>query len=149
MLRSQLQHAFSDLSDQQLMDVTVFSFGFKYGMPAEADLMIDVRFLPNPFYDPEMRHLTGLDPKVRDYVLDNPKTKEFLKAWCRLLDVVMPGYVAEGKPQLSIAVGCTGGQHRSVALAEATANYLKSIGYKVTIAHRDLPRADVAQNKGM
>ncbi len=148
-LRSQLQHAFSDLSDQQLMDVTVFSFGFKYGMPAEADLMIDVRFLPNPFYDPEMRHLTGLDPKVRDYVLDNPKTKEFLKAWCRLLDVVMPGYVAEGKPQLSIAVGCTGGQHRSVALAEATANYLKSIGYKVTIAHRDLPRADVAQNKGM
>lgn len=142
-LRSTLQHSFSELSDQQLMDVNVFSFGFKYGLPAEADLMIDVRFLPNPFYDPEMRHLTGLDPKVRDYVLDHPKTREFLSAWCRLLDVVMPGYVAEGKTQLSIAVGCTGGQHRSVAIAVATANYLKSVGYQVTIGHRDLSHADI------
>ncbi len=144
-LRSTLQHSFSELSDQQLMDVSVFSFGYKYGLPAEADLMIDVRFLPNPFYDPEMRHLTGLDAKVADYVLENPKTKEFLSAWYRLLDVVMPGYVAEGKPQLSIAIGCTGGQHRSVAIAEATASYLKSVGYQVTIGHRDLPKADVAR----
>ena len=142
-LRNRLQHAFSELTDQQLMDVRVFSFGFKHGMPAEADLMIDVRFLPNPFYDPEMRPLTGLDEKVSSFVLDHPKTREFLDAWYRLLDAVMPGYVAEGKPQLSIAVGCTGGQHRSVAIAEATARYLERQQYHVSISHRDLPRANM------
>lgn len=141
-LRTRLRHAFSELTDQQLMEVQVFSFGFKHGMPVEADLMIDVRFLPNPFYDPEMRTLTGLDDKVARFVLDNPKTKEFLDAWFRLLDAVMPGYVAEGKPQLSIAIGCTGGQHRSVAIAEATARYLEHQQYHVTISHRDLPRAN-------
>ena len=143
-LRNKLRSAFSELSDQQLMDVHVFSFGFKHGMPVEADLMIDVRFLPNPFYDPEMRTLTGLDDKVSDFVLDHPKTKEFLAAWFQLLDAVMPGYIAEGKPQLSIAIGCTGGQHRSVAIAEATARYLEKHQYHVTISHRDLPRANMA-----
>ena len=141
-LRSKLLLAFSELTDQQLMEVRVFSFGFKHGMPVEADIMIDVRFLPNPFYDPEMRKLTGLDEKVSSFVLDNPKTKEFLDAWRRLLDAVMPGYVAEGKPQLSIAIGCTGGQHRSVAIAEATARYLERQHYHVSISHRDLPRAN-------
>ena len=101
------------------MEVHVFSFGFKHGMPVEADIMIDVRFLPNPFYDPQMRTMTGLDQQVADFVLENPKTKDFLKAWFQLLDAVMPGYIAEGKPQLSIAIGCTGGQHRSVYVAEA------------------------------
>ena len=143
-LRTKLRMAFSELTDQQLMDVHVFSFGFKHGMPVEADLMIDVRFLPNPFYDPEMRTLTGLDKKVADFVLGHPKTKEFLKAWFQLLDAVMPGYVAEGKPQLSIAIGCTGGQHRSVAIAEATARYLEGQHYHVSISHRDLPRANTA-----
>ena len=141
-LRNRLRAAFSELSDQQLMDVHVFSFGFKHGMPVEADLMIDVRFLPNPFYDPEMRTLTGLDKKVADFVLDHPKTKEFLAAWYQLLDAVMPGYIAEGKPQLSIAIGCTGGQHRSVAIAEATARYLERQQYHVSISHRDLARAN-------
>lgn len=141
-LRTRLRHAFSELTDQQLMDVRVFSFGFKHGMPVEADIMIDVRFLPNPFYDPEMRTMTGLDEKVSGFVLDNPKTREFLEAWYRLLDAVMPGYVAEGKPQLSIAIGCTGGQHRSVAIAEATARYLERQQYHVSISHRDLPRAN-------
>ena len=141
-LRSKLRLAFSELTDQQLMEVQVFSFGFKHGMPVEADLMIDVRFLPNPFYDPEMRTMTGLDEKVSSFVLDNPKTKEFLDAWYRLLDAVMPGYVAEGKPLLSIAIGCTGGQHRSVAIAEATARYLERQHYHVAISHRDLPRAN-------
>ena len=134
--------AFSELSDQQLMDVHVFSFGFKHGMPVEADIMIDVRFLPNPFYDPEMRTMTGLDKKVSDFVLDHPKTQEFWKAWTQLLDTVMPGYIAEGKPQLSIAIGCTGGQHRSVAIAEATARYLEGAQYHVSISHRDLSRAN-------
>ena len=141
-LRNKLRMAFSELSDQQLMDVHVFSFGFKHGMPVEADIMIDVRFLPNPFYDPEMRTMTGLDKKVSDFVLDHPKTQEFWKTWTQLLDTVMPGYIAEGKPQLSIAIGCTGGQHRSVAIAEATARYLEGAQYHVSISHRDLSRAN-------
>lgn len=141
-LRKRLQTAFSELTDQQLMDVHVFSFGFKHGMPVEADLMIDVRFLPNPFYDPQMRRLTGNDRLVADYVLGNPVTKRFLGAWRQLLDVAMPGYVAEGKAHLSIAVGCTGGQHRSVAIANDTAAYLERAGYHVTLSHRDLALAE-------
>lgn len=142
-LRRRLQNAFSELSDEQLMDVHVFSFGFKHGLPVEADLMIDVRFLPNPFYDPEMRTLAGLDEKVSNFVIDHPKTQEFLDAWFRLLDAVMPGYIAEGKPRLSIAIGCTGGQHRSVAIAEATGRYLERHQYHVSISHRDLAKANL------
>lgn len=142
-LRARLRRAFSELTDQQLMEVSVFSFGFKHGMPVEADLMIDVRFLPNPFYDPEMRPLTGKDRLVADFVLGNPTTERFLEAWYHLLDVAMPGYVAEGKSHLSIAVGCTGGQHRSVAIAAATASYLERGGYHVTLSHRDLALANV------
>lgn len=142
-LRARLRRAFSELTDQQLMEVSVFSFGFKHGMPVEADLMIDVRFLPNPFYDPVMRTLTGKDQLVADFVLKNPTTEKFMDAWQRLLDVAMPGYVAEGKSHLSIAVGCTGGQHRSVAIAEATAVYLEKSGYHVSISHRDIALAGV------
>ena len=143
-LRARLNAAFSELTEQQLLDVNVFSFGFKHGMPSEADLMIDVRFLPNPFYDPEMRHLTGNDEKVARFVMDNKITRDFMDAWLRLLDVAMPGYVAEGKARLSIAVGCTGGQHRSVAIANATAAHLKAQGYRVNLFHRDLPEAVAA-----
>lgn len=142
-LRARLRRSFSELTDQQLMEVSVFSFGFKHGMPVEADLMIDVRFLPNPFYDPQMRPFTGNDAPVRDFVLQNDVTKKFLDAWYRLLDVAMPGYVAEGKSHLSIAVGCTGGQHRSVAIANATADYLQRGGYHVSLSHRDLALANV------
>lgn len=142
-LRTRLRRAFSELTDQQLMEVSVFSFGFKHGMPVEADLMIDVRFLPNPFYDPEMRRLTGNDRKVADFVLNNEVTSKFLEAWYQLLDVAMPGYVAEGKSHLSIAVGCTGGQHRSVAIANATAAHLEKAGYHVSLSHRDLSLANV------
>ncbi|WP_346696504.1 RNase adapter RapZ [Thermophilibacter mediterraneus] len=142
-LRTRLRRAFSELTDSQLMEVSVFSFGFKHGMPVEADLMIDVRFLPNPFYDPTMRTLTGNDRLVSDFVLGNPMTEKFLEAWYRLLDVAMPGYVAEGKSHLSVAVGCTGGQHRSVAIANATAAYLERGGYHVTLSHRDLALANV------
>ena len=142
-LRARLRRTFSELTDQQLMEVSVFSFGFKHGMPVEADLMIDVRFLPNPFYDPQMRTMTGNDPLVRDFVLNNEVTRRFLDAWESLLDVAMPGYVAEGKSHLSIAVGCTGGQHRSVAIANATADYLQRGGYHVNLSHRDLALANV------
>lgn len=143
-LCSRIRRSFSELTEQQLMDVSVYSFGFKHGMPTEADLMIDVRFLPNPFYDPEMRPLTGNDEKVASYVLGNEVTGKFLQAWRQLLDVVMPGYVAEGKSQLSIAIGCTGGQHRSVTIANDTASYLKKQGYHVILSHRDLRLANVA-----
>ena len=141
-LRSKLRSAFSQLSDQQLMEVHVFSFGFKYGMPEEADLIIDVRFLPNPYWNSEMRALTGKDESVRSFVIDHPQTQAFLETWHKLLDTVMPGYVTEGKSQLSIGVGCSGGQHRSVALADETASYLTRQGYHVSVSHRDLARAE-------
>ena len=142
-LRTIIRGEFAELTDQQLLEVHVFSFGFKHGMPVEADLLIDVRFLPNPFWDPKMRTLTGLDPMVRDFVIEHPVTQEFLVAWKRLLDVVVPGYIAEGKSRVSIAIGCTGGQHRSVAIANATADYLRQKDYHVAASHRDLMLANV------
>ena len=140
-LRSKIKDLFSSSPVREGLSVSVYSFGFKHGAPIDADVVIDVRFLPNPFYDPEMRTMTGLDEKVRDYVLYNSDTEQFLKRWKALLDCVMPGYVAEGKQQLAIAVGCTGGQHRSVVLAEQTGDYLRSSGYRVSVAHRDLALA--------
>lgn len=140
-LRAKLKDHFGGGAVRTGLSVSVYSFGFKHGAPLDADVVIDVRFLPNPFYDPEMRTMTGLDEKVRDYVLYNSDTEKFLKYWKALLDCVMPGYVAEGKQQLAIAVGCTGGQHRSVVLAEVTGDYLRASGYRVSVAHRDLALA--------
>ncbi len=141
-LRATIRALFAPGEERQGLAVTVYSFGFKHGSPLDADLVMDVRFLPNPYYDPELRHLTGLDAPVRDFVLYRKETEEFLICWRALLDCVMPGYVSEGKQQLAIAVGCTGGQHRSVAIAESTADYLRSGGYRVSIAHRDLSLAE-------
>lgn len=152
-LKSTIRDLFAPGEDRAGLSVTVYSFGFKHGAPLDADLVIDVRFLPNPYYVPDLRHLTGLDTPVRDYVLYRKETEEFLMCWRSLLDCVMPGYVSEGKQQLAIAIGCTGGQHRSVAIAESTADYLRSKGYRVSIAHRDLSLAErsdgvlVADNK--
>lgn len=152
-LKATIRALFAPGEERAGLAVTVYSFGFKHGAPLDADLVIDVRFLPNPYYDPELRPLTGLDAPVRDYVMYRKETENFMICWKALLDCVMPGYVSEGKQQLAIAVGCTGGQHRSVAIAEATADYLRSHGYRVSIAHRDLSlaeRADgslVANNK--
>lgn len=143
-LRSAIRSLFAPGEERTGLSVTVYSFGFKHGAPIDADLVMDVRFLPNPYYEPQLKGLTGLDKPVRDFVLYRPETEEFLEKWRALLDVVMPGYVAEGKQQLAIAVGCTGGQHRSVALAESTADYLKAKGYRVSIAHRDLSLAEGA-----
>lgn len=140
-LRNRLRSIFDSGGERKGLAVTVYSFGFKHGAPADADLVIDVRFLPNPYYNPDLRDLTGLDAPVRDFVMFRDETIEFKKRWEALLDVVMPGYVAEGKQQLAIGVGCTGGQHRSVALAESTGDYLKSKGYRVSVAHRDLSLA--------
>ena len=140
-LRSTIRELFATGQERKGLAVSVYSFGFKHGAPLDADVVMDVRFLPNPYYDAALRPLTGLDAPVRDYVLYREETIEFIKRWHALLDCVMPGYVAEGKQQLAIGIGCTGGQHRSVALAEETGNYLKSCGYRVSVAHRDLKLA--------
>ncbi len=141
-LRSTLFKEFSTSERRAGLAVSVYSFGFKYGLPEDADLVMDVRYLPNPYYDPHLRYMTGFDSEVRDFVMYRDETKDFLKAWESLLDCVMPGYVEEGKQQLAIAIGCTGGQHRSVVLAEETGNYLRQKGYRVSIAHRDLALAE-------
>ena len=141
-LRKRIAESFGGATEREGLSVTVYSFGFKHAAPTDADIVIDVRFLPNPYYDPALRPLTGLDAPVRDYVNHREETQEFMVAWCHLLDSVMPGYVNEGKQQLAIAVGCTGGQHRSVAIAEATGNHLKMRGYRVSVTHRDLAKAE-------
>lgn len=141
-LKKTIRSLFSEGDERSALTVTVYSFGFKHGAALDADIVMDVRFLPNPYYESDLKKLTGLDAPVRDFVMYRPETEEFQKRWRALLDCVMPGYVAEGKQQLAIAIGCTGGQHRSVALAEATGEYLKSMGYRVSIAHRDLALAD-------
>ena len=141
-LRARIRDLFSHISEREGLAVTVYSFGFKHGAADDADIVMDVRFLPNPYYDSSMRSLTGLDAPVRDYVMYHDETAEFMDRWKALLDAVMPGYVKEGKQQLAIAVGCTGGQHRSVAIAEATGDYLKAKGYRVSVSHRDLALAE-------
>ena len=146
-LRASLKSLFLQEDERKVLSVSVYSFGFKHAAPADADLVMDVRFLPNPYYDPQLKLLTGLDDAVRKFVLDCSETALFEKRWFDLLDVVMPGYVSEGKQQLAIAIGCTGGQHRSVVLAEETGNYLKSQGYRVSIAHRDLGLANSNSEK--
>ncbi|HSK47684.1 MAG TPA: RNase adapter RapZ [Coriobacteriia bacterium] len=138
-LRQAIRERFTD-SLTETLSVTVYSFGFKYSIPADADIVMDVRFLPNPHYNPELRPLTGLDRPVAEYVMGRPETAEFLAKWLDLLDTVVPGYVMEGKHHLSIALGCTGGMHRSVALAEATATHLRGKGYHVAVSHRDIGR---------
>ncbi len=141
-LRKQIRSLFSSDDDDDVLRVNVFSFGFKHGMPVDADILIDVRFLPNPFYIPELKGLTGIDEKVHAYVMEQSQTKQFLEKWYELLDVVMPGYVEEGKKYISIGLGCTGGQHRSVALAQETYRHLIDEGYFVTINHRDITLAE-------
>lgn len=143
-LRRQLKDLFAADTMMDGLRVVVYSFGFKHGAPVDADIVIDVRFLPNPFYVTELRNENGLAPAVQDYVLNQPETEEFLINWHNLLACVMPAYRDEGKQQITIAVGCTGGQHRSVTLADETARYLKGLGYNVYLSHRDLPLAPVA-----
>jgi UPF0042 nucleotide-binding protein len=142
-LRKLIRSVFSKQTDQESLTILVFSFGFKHGMPVDADIVIDVRFLPNPYYEARLRSLTGLSDEVRSFVLEQAETRRFLESWRGLLDVIMPGYVKEGKQVLSIGVGCTGGQHRSVVLAEETGRHLMQTGYKTTITHRDLALAEV------
>lgn len=128
------------------LNVTVVSFGFKHGMPIDADIVDDVRFLPNPYYIEEYRHKSGRVPAVRDYVESFPVTAAFKEKWFDMIDFLLPNYEREGKSQLVIAVGCTGGMHRSVCMAEAMYKHLKETGIDVTIEHRDLYKNEVEED---
>ena len=139
-LRGELLRLFGRGSQEGAMTVSVTSFGFKHGLPREADLVFDVRFLPNPYYVQELRPRTGLDDGVRDYVFSGVAAGEFLEKLQDLVGFLLPKYVEEGKTALVVAVGCTGGHHRSVAIAHALAAYIRGRGYPVTESHRDLGR---------
>ncbi|HBQ64583.1 MAG TPA: RNase adapter RapZ [Clostridiales bacterium] len=120
--------------------ISIMSFGFKYGMPMDCDIVQDVRFIPNPFYMESLRRLTGRNEKVRQYVLTNSVTVEFLERMDGLLDFLLPNYVKEGKSQLVIGIGCTGGRHRSVAIADEIGSRLQKKGHSVVIEHRDIDK---------
>ena len=139
-LRGELLRLFGGSRDAGKMQVSVVSFGFKHGLPLEADLVFDVRFMPNPFYIDALRPKTGLDQGVRDYVFSFRETEQFLEKLRELLGFVLPLYQEEGKTVLVIAIGCTGGHHRSVAVTHALAEYIRNLGYQVTENHRDMTR---------
>ena len=140
-LRAHLTDRFQHASGtQQTILVSCVSFGFKHGVPDDADLMFDVRFLPNPHFVPEFRPLTGRDPRVAKYIRSFPQTKEFISRISEMLVYLLPHYIHEGKSYLTISFGCTGGQHRSVMIAEDVGKRLRRAGYKVKIVHRDSPR---------
>ena len=132
--------------DTKTFHIEVMSFGFKYGLPIDADIVMDVRFLPNPYYVPELRNKTGKDDAVYEYVMKSEKTEEFYQKFVSLLKYVIPGYIAEGKSNVTIAIGCTGGQHRSVALAERIGNEL-SKEYPVHMSHRDMNKRKETVNR--
>jgi len=138
-LKEQISNIFSGELDK--LPVTIMSFGYKYGVPIETDLVIDVRFIPNPYYNMELRHLSGHDDLVKKYVMENEITQEFLKKYCDLLHFLIPNYIKEGKNQLVIAIGCTGGRHRSVAITNHLALCLNNdFDCKVAIKHRDIDK---------
>jgi UPF0042 nucleotide-binding protein len=139
-LAATISERFADDSSTGL-NITVMSFGFKYGLPTDADLVADARFIPNPFWVPELRALTGLDAPVVDYVLDQPGARDFVSAYAAAIAPVLAGYQVEHKRHATIAIGCTGGKHRSVVIAEKLASELRDLpGVNVSIKHRDLGR---------
>jgi UPF0042 nucleotide-binding protein len=139
-LRAAVQEAFGGGPARTPLRVSVLSFGFKHGLPQSADTVLDVRFLPNPHWVPALRDLTGLDPAVREHVLGWPEAEGFLTRVRDLLDYLLPRYEVEGKAYFTLAVGCTGGHHRSVAIGEELARWLREAGVAVTISHRDVDR---------
>jgi UPF0042 nucleotide-binding protein len=142
-LKEELDRIFVRNEEYNSLMVNIMSFGFKYGIPSDADLVFDVRFLPNPYYIDELKHQTGNDAPVQEYVKSFPACGQFVDKLVDMLTFLIPGYVQEGKYQLVVAIGCTGGQHRSVTIANEVYDRLKSAGgnYGLTIAHRDVKRA--------
>ena len=139
-LRSELLDLFGQQGDRGGLAVNILSFGFKHGIPIEADLVFDVRFMPNPYYVPELKNKTGLDQAVRDFVFSFRQTNDFMEQLEKMLTFLLPLYAEEGKSALVIAIGCTGGHHRSVAVAHELAEYITEEGYQVTENHRDISR---------
>ncbi|MBR6400795.1 MAG: RNase adapter RapZ [Firmicutes bacterium] len=139
-LRAQLGEIFLENKGFDSLVITVLSFGFKYGIPADADLVFDVRFIPNPFYIADLKPLTGNDVAVRDYVMEQPESGEFLEKLEDMCNFLIPNYVKEGKNQLVIGIGCTGGKHRSVTLANELYTKLRKVGHSVSIIHRDIDK---------
>lgn len=139
-LRSELINLFGTQADRQGVNVNVMSFGFKHGIPIEADLVFDVRFMPNPYYVAELKHKTGLDGDVRDFVFDFQQTHQFMEQLEKMISFLLPLYSEEGKSVLVIAIGCTGGHHRSVAVAHELAEFITREGYQVVENHRDISR---------
>lgn len=137
-LKAKLIELFGPSSPSDTLQIGLVSFGFKHGLPLDVDLVFDVRFLPNPYWDENLRPLSGLDDPVRTYVLDNPLAGRFLDHLEGMLETLLPAYVAEGKSYLSIAIGCTGGQHRSVAIAERLGEWFVARDMRPRVTHRDL-----------
>lgn len=136
-LRQKLMETFGE-RDSQPFRIELVSFGFKNGIPIDADMVMDVRFLPNPFYDEDLRPLRGTDEPVYDFVMSQTETEDFYTRFMDLVEYTLPGYRREGKSSLTIAIGCTGGHHRSVALVERAAKQVEGLGYNVNITHRDI-----------
>ena len=139
-LQRRLNKRFMGEHDSKALSITVKSFGFKYGLPVEADILFDVRFMPNPFYIPELRPKTGLDDIVKDYVFGLDQSNEFIQRFCDMLDFLLPHYIEEGRRYFVICFGCTGGKHRSPAVANAMMEYLNEQGYPVDCIHRDIEK---------
>ncbi len=139
-LRAHINEVFHEKSPEKSILVSSVSFGFRNGVPEDADLIFDVRFLPNPHFVPEFRPLSGRHPRVAKYIRSFPQTKEFIRRISELLIYLLPHYIHEGKSYLTIAFGCTGGQHRSVMIAEDVGKHLRRAGYRVKISHRDSPK---------
>ncbi len=139
-LRAHVTERFREQATERSILVSCVSFGFRHGVPEEADLVFDVRFLPNPHFVPEFRPLTGRDKRVADYIRSFPQTEEFIARISDLLVYLLPHYIHEGKSYLTISFGCTGGQHRSVMIAEEVGKRLHKAGYRLKVVHRDMPR---------
>ena len=139
-LKEKLGELFLNSPEDGEISISLTSFGFKYGLPTDADTVIDVRFLPNPYYVTELRSQCGLDKPVADYVLDSEVTAVFLQKYLDLLSFLLPNYQLEGKRHFTVAIGCTGGRHRSVAMTEELARRIEQLGYTVTVNHRDMDR---------
>jgi UPF0042 nucleotide-binding protein len=139
-LKAKVTELFGEGTSKERMGIVVRSFGFKHGLPLDSDLVLDVRFLPNPFYVEELRSQTGNDRAVADFICRYPQTFQYLQLEEQLLDFLVPQYINEGKAQLVISVGCTGGQHRSVFIANKIYEFLRGKGYSVEITHRDIPK---------
>ena len=140
MLQAKIYKLFVDEGDKRGISVNVMSFGFKYGLPIEADMVLDVRFLPNPYYIPELRKKTGMDKEVFDFVFEHDTTREFISRLKEMISFLLPNYIEEGKHSLTIAIGCTGGRHRSVAVARYLTDYIRELGQSAELVNRDCDR---------